>query len=106
MVDRKHRLTSVSLAKQCGLSYTGAGRAVDGRFTNLNFDGGQCAASQEGQTEEWQVDLGDIKIIRHALIQYSRDERNEQIQTNTNENIWLDKESNPGHCITSQMFYY
>ena len=36
------------------LSYTGAGRAVDGRFTNLNLDGGQCAASQGGQTSSDQ----------------------------------------------------
>ena len=99
-----HALHRSAWQNSARLPYNGAGRAVDGRFTKSKIGRGQCAVSEGGQTAEWQMDLGDIRIIQHALIQCSRDGRNEQIQTNTNENIWLDRESNPGPCITSQVF--
>ena len=51
--------------------YTEAERAVDGRYTDLLFDGGQCAASDWGQTTaEWLVNLGGVKYIHHVLIQH------------------------------------
>ena len=55
------------------LSYTGAERAVDGRYTDLYVYGGQCAASDGGQTAEWRVDLGEVRNIHHVLIQHARD---------------------------------
>nr|XP_022307862.1 uncharacterized protein LOC111113863 [Crassostrea virginica] len=53
-------------------SYTGAERAVDGRYTDLAWDGGQCAVSYGGQTAEWWVDLGGVKNIHHVLIQHMK----------------------------------
>ncbi|XP_078330396.1 uncharacterized protein LOC144624464 [Crassostrea virginica] len=42
--------------------YIGAERAVDGEYTNLTWDGGQCAASTYGQTTaEWRVDLEGVR---------------------------------------------
>ena len=52
------------------LPYTGADRAVDGRYTNLKWDGGQCAASSNIKTAEWRVDLGDVQNIYRIFIQY------------------------------------
>ncbi|XP_078328505.1 uncharacterized protein LOC144623749 [Crassostrea virginica] len=51
-------------------SYT-ADLAVDGRYTNLMFIGGQCAMSDWGlPTAEWRVDLGGVLSIHHIVIQY------------------------------------
>ena len=53
------------------MSYT-ADRAVDGQYTDLTFYGGQCAASDDGQTAaEWWVDLGAVRSIHHIVIQYA-----------------------------------
>ncbi|XP_078328494.1 uncharacterized protein LOC144623747 [Crassostrea virginica] len=52
-------------------SYT-ADLAVDGQFTDLVWDGGQCAWSDRGQTTaEWRVDLGAVRSIHHIVIQYA-----------------------------------
>nr|XP_022304590.1 multiple epidermal growth factor-like domains protein 10 isoform X2 [Crassostrea virginica] len=53
-----------------GLSCT-ADRAVDGRYTDLAWYGGQCAVSSPGQTTaEWWVDLGGVKYIHHVTIRH------------------------------------
>ena len=47
---------------------------MDGQYTDLMYDGGQCAASDYGeQTAEWRVDLGGVRSIHHIVIQYIRD---------------------------------
>ena len=44
---------------------------MDGRYTYLHEDGGQCAVSEEGPTTaEWRVDLGGVRIIHYIFIQY------------------------------------
>ena len=52
--------------------YTGAERAVDGRYTKLWFYEGQCAMSDSYQTiAEWRVDLGGVKNIHHVFLQHA-----------------------------------
>ena len=54
------------------MSYTGAERAVDGKYSNLHSRGGRCAASDLVQTTaEWRVDLGAVRSIHHIVIQYA-----------------------------------
>ena len=43
---------------------------MDGRYTDLVWNGGQCAVSYDGQTAEWRVDLGGVKNIHHVLIHH------------------------------------
>nr|XP_022305738.1 platelet endothelial aggregation receptor 1-like isoform X1 [Crassostrea virginica] len=57
------------------LSFT-ADLAVDGQYTDLTYNGGQCAVSGWGQTTtEWRVDLGDVRSIHHIVIQYATGNR-------------------------------
>ena len=46
---------------------------MDGRYTDLAWNGEQCAASGGEQTAEWGVDLGGLKNIHHVFIQYMTD---------------------------------
>ena len=50
---------------------SGAERAVDGRYTDLGWNGGHCAESYGGQTAEWRVDLGVVKNIHHVFLQHA-----------------------------------
>ena len=50
-------------------SYT-ADFAVDGRYTDIRFEVGQCAVSYVEQTVEWRVDLGGVKKIHHVVIHH------------------------------------
>nr|XP_022305757.1 uncharacterized protein LOC111112519 [Crassostrea virginica] len=53
-------------------SDTGADLAVDGRYTDLAFDGGQCAVSDDYRTTaECRVDLGGVRSIHHIVIQHA-----------------------------------
>ncbi|XP_078327835.1 uncharacterized protein LOC144623310 [Crassostrea virginica] len=54
-----------------GVSYT-ADLAVDGQYTDLAWDGGQCAVSDGGLTTvEWWVDLIGVKNIHHVFIRHA-----------------------------------
>ena len=47
---------------------------MDGRYTDLGWEGGQCAVSDDYQTTaEWRVDLGAVKSIHHVFILYATD---------------------------------
>ena len=55
-----------------GYNNTGPELAVDGRYTNLWWEGGQCTGSDDVQTTvEWRVDLGGIKNIHHVFLQHA-----------------------------------
>ena len=58
---------------QSGTLWSGSGaeRAVDGRYTDLDVYRGQCAASDGGQTAEWRVDLGGVRSIHHIVTHYA-----------------------------------
>ena len=45
---------------------------MDGQYTDLALDGGQCAASDSGKTTEWRVDLGGVKNIHNVIIQHMK----------------------------------
>lgn len=52
-----------------------ARNAVDGRKSDLTWDGGQCSASAGRETATWWVDLTDILSIHHINIYYTVGER-------------------------------
>ena len=43
---------------------------MDGQYTDLELEGGQCAVSYGGHIAEWRVDLGGVKNIHHVLIHH------------------------------------
>ena len=43
---------------------------MDGQYTDLALEGGQCAESFIEQTAEWRVDLGGVKYIHHVVIHH------------------------------------
>lgn len=47
-----------------------ASNAVDGRKSNLTWNGGQCSASAARETATWWVNLTDIRSIHHITIYY------------------------------------
>eukprot|EP00105_Crassostrea_gigas_P025292 XP_011445829.1 PREDICTED: uncharacterized protein LOC105341166 [Crassostrea gigas] len=47
-----------------------ASNAVDGRKSNLSYDGGQCALSVRTQTATWWVNLTTIHNIHHITIYF------------------------------------
>ena len=48
---------------------------MDGKYTDLDWDGGQCAVAYGGETEEWGVNLGGVRSIHHIVIQYATNNR-------------------------------
>ena len=55
--------------------FTGAERAVDGRYTDLRLYGGECAVSYSRRTGEWRIDLEGVRSIHHIGIQYATHNR-------------------------------
>lgn len=53
-----------------------ASNAVDGRRTNLKYNGGQCAVSASGQTATWWVNLTSIHSIHHITIYFLTNDKN------------------------------
>lgn len=47
-----------------------ARNAVDGRKSDLTWDGGQCSPSAGRETATWWVNLTDIRSIHHITIYY------------------------------------
>lgn len=47
-----------------------ASNAVDGRKSDLTWDGGQCSASAGKETATWWVDLTDIRSIHHITFYF------------------------------------
>uniref|UniRef100_K1PHS8 Endothelial cells scavenger receptor n=1 Tax=Magallana gigas TaxID=29159 RepID=K1PHS8_MAGGI len=52
-----------------------ASNAVDGRKSDVRWDGGQCAASWRRQTATWWVDLTTIHSIHHITIYFTTDNK-------------------------------
>lgn len=50
-----------------------ASNAVDGRKSNLSFDGGQCTVSLGTQDATWWVNLNSIHSINHITIYFVTD---------------------------------
>nr|XP_011417469.2 multiple epidermal growth factor-like domains protein 10 [Crassostrea gigas] len=50
-----------------------ASNAVDGRKSDLLYNGGQCAVSHNNQTATWWVDLNDELSIHHITIYFKTD---------------------------------
>ena len=48
---------------------------MDGQYTDLAWDGGQCAASYGDKMAEWRVDLAGVRSIHHIVIQYVKGNR-------------------------------
>lgn len=56
-----------------GVTYD-ASNAVDGRKSELTWDGGQCAISLYKQTAIWWVNLISIHSIHHITIYFMKDD--------------------------------